>query len=46
MSKRYRVLELAGITHRSKLLTEGEEEELFGDDEGGDEDDEASALYH
>ena len=36
--KRSRLLEMAGIVHRSEFLTEGEDEDLFGggDDEGGD----------
>ena len=36
MKRRNRVLELAGIRHRSDILLEGEEDDLFGD-EGGDE---------
>ena len=40
MRKKNRIMEIAGIRHRSDLLLEEEEEEggdIFGDDEGGDD---------
>ena len=38
---RNRIMELAGLSHRSKLLLEAEDEDIFGDEEeGGDEEDE------
>tara|TARA_R110000851_G_scaffold25240_13_gene72933 strand:- start:4442 stop:5176 length:735 start_codon:yes stop_codon:yes gene_type:complete len=39
INRRNRALELAGISHRSSILSEGEDEDLFG----GDEEDDAPA---
>ncbi len=38
MKKKNRIMEMAGLRHRSDLLLE-EEDDLFGGDEGGDEED-------
>ena len=44
-TKRNRIMELAGLSHRSRLLVEEEGEDLFGDDENKDDADKEDVNF-